>query len=191
MYSPNGSDASCASIHQSNGSTKHGYKHQRQMYIHTDLVQKSTYPQPLRQSYRQPSHLILTSLYIPQKIFSLTPPPPKRFPIIPKYSALHIGSSHTTCIAAVLSQLNLERPTGHLSGLYTTTLIISCLFSQNTKSSAPRVIHKSVLRRNTYVCGDGQNLTPGDYDRNSERVEMKYEIGDSIRQATLHICLGP
>lgn len=137
-------------------------------------------------------NLLLTSFSLHSTYPKKSPPsPPPRFPIIPKYSALHIGSSHTTCIAAVLSQLNLERPTGHLSGLYTTTLIISCLFSRNTKSSAPRVIHKSVLRRNTYVCGDGQNLTPGDYDRNSERVEMKYEIGDSIRQATLHICLGP
>ena len=31
MYSPNRSDASCALIHQSNGSTKHGYK----AYTHT------------------------------------------------------------------------------------------------------------------------------------------------------------
>lgn len=52
-------------------------------------------------------------------------------------------------------------------------IIIFCLFSQNTKSSALRVVQKSVLRRNTYMCGDGQNLTPGDYDRKSERVEMK------------------
>lgn len=55
MYSPNRSDASCALIHQSNGSTKHGYKHASitsiqaykftsiQVYKHTSI--QATYKQ--------------------------------------------------------------------------------------------------------------------------------------------------
>lgn len=108
MYSPNGSDASCASTHQSNGSANHGYKHQRQMYI--QIWSKKHIPISST-SFSPHSH----SLSIPQNL-PTSPPPERAF--LSKNGALHIGSSHTTCIAAILRQLNL---CGHRSGLYTTT----------------------------------------------------------------------